>query len=186
MAGTVQVVEDEDCPPDVAAATAAKTQPSRTCWNCSTTHTPDKASCPAREAVCLGCRKRGHFKKCCKGSKRSSNTTPANAVSGSVTTVGTQVSSQPTVEVTVALERGTKHRTVAVTDTGAQVCVAGEALLSSLHIKPTQLQRQAALRDVADLPLQCLGSCRCTISLGGLVAEQDMYLCPLLSYCSCR
>ena len=55
-AGTAQVVE-EDCPPDVTAATAGKTQPSRTCWNCGTTHAPDKASCPAREAVCLACRK---------------------------------------------------------------------------------------------------------------------------------
>ena len=34
------------------------------------------------------------------------------------------------------------------------------------------------MRDVADLPLQCLGACRCTISLGGLEAEQDVYFIP--------
>ena len=78
----------------------------------------------------------------------------------------------------MALVGGTKHRTAAVADTRAQVCVAGEALLSSLHIKPTQLRGRAALRDVADLPLQCLGSCRCTIFFGGLVAEQDVYFMP--------
>ena len=189
-AGIAQDAEDED-PPDVAAATAGKTHASRTCGNCGTMHAPDKASCPAREAVCLGCRKRGHFKRCCRGLKRPNNTMPANAVSGSVTIAGTQVTRQPTVEVTVALGGGAKHRTTAVADTGAQVCVAGEALLSSLHIKPAQLRGRAALRDVADLPLQCLGSHRCLISLGGLVAEQDVYFIPsakslFLSLSACK
>ncbi|KAK8387813.1 hypothetical protein O3P69_020024 [Scylla paramamosain] len=160
-AGTVRAEEDGDQTLDAAAATTSgKTQPSRTCWNCGTSHAPDRASCPAREAVCVACRKKGHFKRCCRSSKRPHGTASANAVSGSVTTAGANVSRQPTIEVTVALGKGAKHRTAAVADTGAQVCVAGAALLSSLNIQPTQLQGRAGLRDVADLPLRCLGSCR--------------------------
>ncbi|KAK8376776.1 hypothetical protein O3P69_009998 [Scylla paramamosain] len=89
-----------------------------------------------------------------RSSKRPHGTASANAVSVSVTTAGANVSRQPTIEVTVALGKGAKHRTAAVADTGAQVCVAGAALLSSLNIQPTQLQGRAGLRDVADLPLR--------------------------------
>lgn len=143
-AGTVQAEEDEEQTLDAAAATTSgKTQSSRTCWNCGTSHAPDRASCPAREAVCVACRKKGHFKRCCRSSKRPHGTASANAVSGSVTMAGANVSRQPTIEVTVALGKGAKHRTAAVADTGAQVCVAGAALLSSLNIQPTQLQGRA-------------------------------------------
>ncbi|KAK8384181.1 hypothetical protein O3P69_009132 [Scylla paramamosain] len=89
-----------------------------------------------------------------RSSKRPHGTASAYAVSGSVTTAGANVSRQPTIEVTVALGKGAKHRTAAVADTGAQVCVAGAALLSSLNKQPTQLQGCASLRDVADLPLR--------------------------------
>ncbi|KAK8392167.1 hypothetical protein O3P69_017638 [Scylla paramamosain] len=191
-AGTVRAKEDGDQTLDAAAATTScKTQPSRTCWNCGTLHAPDRASCPAREAVCVACRKKGHFKRCCRSSKRPHGTASANAVSGSVTTAGANVSRQPTIEVTVALGKGAKHRTAAVADTGAQVCVAGAALLSSLNIQPTQLQGRAGLWDVADLPLRCLGSCRCDIYLGGHATQQEVYFVPsarslFLSLSACK
>ncbi|KAK8378978.1 hypothetical protein O3P69_009604 [Scylla paramamosain] len=191
-AGTVRAEEDGDQTLDAAAATTSgKTQPSRTCWNCGTSHAPDRASCPAREAVCVACRKKGHFKRCCRSSKRPHGTASANAVSGSVTTAGANVSRQPTIEVKVALGKGAKHRTAAVADTGAQVCVAGAALLSSLNIQPTQLQGRAGLRDVADLPLRCLGSCRCDIYLGGHATQQEVYFVPsarslFLSLSACK
>ncbi|XP_063888612.1 uncharacterized protein K02A2.6-like [Scylla paramamosain] len=191
-AGTVRAEENGNQTLDAAAATTSgKTQPSRTCWNCGTSHAPDRASCPAREAVCVACRKKGHFKRCCRSSKRPHGTASAYAVSGSVTTAGANVSRQPTIEVTVALGKGAKHRTAAVADTGAQVCVAGAALLSSLNIQPTQLQGRAGLRDVADLPLRCLGSCRCDIYLGGHATQQEVYFVPsarslFLSLSACK
>ncbi|KAK8398601.1 hypothetical protein O3P69_004024 [Scylla paramamosain] len=127
------------------------------------------------------------------GSTHPHGTASANAVSGSVTTAGANVSRQPTIEVTVALDKGAKHRTAAVADTGAQVCVAGVALLSSLNIRvqPTQLQGCAGLRDVADLPLRCLGSCRCDIYLGGHATQQEVYFVPstrslFLSLSACK
>lgn len=60
-----------------------------------------------------------------------------------------------------------------------------------LHIKPAQLRGRAGLRDVADLPLQCLGSCRCSISPDGLGTEHDVYFIPsakslFLSLSTCK
>ncbi|MPC66840.1 hypothetical protein E2C01_060995 [Portunus trituberculatus] len=84
-----------------------------------------RISCPAREAVCLGCRKWGQFKRCCRGLKHPNNAMPTNAVLGAVTIADTQVTSQTTMEVTVAFGGGANHHTVAVTDTGAQVHATG-------------------------------------------------------------
>ena len=66
----------------------------------------------------------------------------------------------------------------AVADTGAQVCVAGCAMLSSLSVKHRALQRRTGVRDVADLPLKCLGSMKCIIELDGRRTEQEIYILP--------
>ncbi|KAK8381084.1 hypothetical protein O3P69_008169 [Scylla paramamosain] len=178
-AGTV-IEQEEDQPCDVGSATTAViTQAFLACWNCGAKHAPGKASCPAKEATCLGCRKRGHFKRCYRSSKRSDGTLPGNVVSVSVTTAATHLFHQPTVDVMLTPEgAGAKHHTAAVVDTGAQVCVAGATLLSSLHIKPAQFRKRTGLRHVADLPLQCIASHPCNISLRCLVAKQDVYFLP--------
>lgn len=44
---------------------------------------------------------------------------------------------------------------------------------------PTMLQQQVGLRDVVDLPLKCLGSAVCSITLGGRSMEQAIYFIQL-------
>lgn len=82
---------------------------------------------------------------------RARSTPAAPHPPGSVAAESTHVTRQPTVEVTVALEWEHEYPIAAVEDTGAQVCVAETALLSSLHVRSAQLRRRAGLRDVADL-----------------------------------
>lgn len=101
--------------------------------------------------------------------------TPAQATSGAVTTAGTCIFLQPTVEVVVSHGRGAKLSLVVITDTGAQLCVAGLSLLSKLYMRSTLLQQRAGLRDVADLPFKYLGSGVCSITLGKSSREQDIY-----------
>ncbi len=128
--------QEEDQPYDVAAATTAvKTQAFRACWNCGAKHAPGKASSPAREATCLGCRERCHFKRCCRSSKRSDGTSPGNVVSGSVTTADTHLSHQPTIDMTVTPEgAGAKHHTAAVADTRVTgVCCQCEPAFQPPH-----------------------------------------------------
>ncbi|KAJ8375109.1 hypothetical protein SKAU_G00056890 [Synaphobranchus kaupii] len=48
----------------------AQTSQGKTCYRCgSTQHTANFQGCPAKEAICNSCKKRGHFAKVCRGSK---------------------------------------------------------------------------------------------------------------------
>ena len=91
-----------------------------------------------------------------------------------VSSTGGRGPGHPTVEV-VASHGSASSPVVAIADTGAQVCVAGPSLLSSLRMRPATLQRASGLRDVANLPLKCLGSAPCSIALGNHTTEQDIY-----------
>ena len=166
---------------DVGAVNQSKNSsatPLRVCGNCGGRHAPDKASCPARAMTCHNCQKIGHMKKCCRSSKKTANSQAASLdVLGAVTVADAHRYPQPAINVTVAFTGTDKsmHPIPAVADTGAQVCVAGPALMSLIKIRPALLQRRAGLRDVANLPLKCMGSARCHIYYGGCSTEQDVY-----------
>lgn len=82
---------------------------------------------------------------------------PALQLASSVTVTEVHLFWYPTLDVTVGPADGVQMvSTPAVAVTGAQVCVAGPPLLSSLRLRPVLLQRQADLRNVAIV--QCLGS----------------------------
>lgn len=175
---TYRMSEEDPLPHNAAAAATARAGLPllHYCGYCGTTHAPDRTLCPARSAVCRACQKKGHFKVCCRNARRFTHSkAPAHAVSGAVTTAGTRISRQPTVEVSVTHKTGRRHPAVAIADMRAQVCVAGPALLAALSIKPASLKGCGGLKDVADLLLKCLGSCVCNITLGGRSTQQEIY-----------
>ena len=54
-------------------------QTNKSCYFCGNPYSPDhRKYCPAREVTCNLCRKRGHFAKCCKLSKRRVNLVQEN------------------------------------------------------------------------------------------------------------
>ena len=199
-AGTEFVQDDESevaatSQPSPADSRRGPAKPShRNCGHCGGRHAPERALyCPAKSATCRGCQKIGHFMKCCRSSKRSANgQTTSLDVSGAVLVAEVHRSPQPTVNVTVTRVRGDKNtHTYAVADTGAQVCVAGPSLMSSINLRPALLQRRAGLRDVANLPLKCMGSAPCQIVCGGTSTVQDVYFMKTakqfyLSLAACR
>lgn len=167
--------------PDVRQNVPVKAPAYRTCGNCGGDHAPGRELCPAKATVCFGCQKVGHLKKCCRSLKRQTNaagnTTATSEVSGAVAIAATHVSVQPTLEISVAHAggEGGLSLVVAVADTGAQVCVAGPSVMSALNIQPTQLKRQAGLRDVANIHLKCMGSAPCIVKGGGRSTLQEVY-----------
>lgn len=52
---------------------ASQTTQGKTCYRCgSAQHTANFKGCPAKEALCNACKKKGHFAKVCRGSKHVS------------------------------------------------------------------------------------------------------------------
>ncbi|KAK8377955.1 hypothetical protein O3P69_018692 [Scylla paramamosain] len=72
-------------------------------------------------------------------------------------------------------EGGPQHPTIAIADTGAQVCVAGPTLLRILGLSPRQLQERAGLRDLAGINLPTLGATTCHFSIPGRSTQRDVY-----------
>ncbi len=151
------------------------------CGNCGGTHAPGRVHCPARSLNCYKCGKPGHVEKMCRSGGRRSTTPGLEAAvsvpqltSGAVLVAGTAPCPHPTLHVSVTSGGRATCEVMAVADTGAQVCVGGRGLLTSLSLRPTQLKRRAGLRDIANMPLQLLGSAVCTISHGGRSSTQEI------------
>ena len=177
-AGNVSAEETGSEPEAAVTAKDSKTK-HRSCGNCGRRHAPDRTQCPARQMTCRGCQKVGHLLKYCRKTKMNKSDVGKEQsasldTSGAVIVAEARHAPQPVIDVTVG-RMDTLTHTVAVADTGAQVCVAGPALLSSIKLRPALLQRRAGLRDVADLPLECMGSASCRISCGGASTDQEIY-----------
>lgn len=148
------------------------------CSNCGGHHAMGKASCPARDVTCHHCQRRGHYKRMCRSRRRPDKGQETLPSSGAVSYVGeVRRGPQPLVAVLASLPgRKEGHPVMAVADTGAQVCVAGPSLLAKLGIKEAGLIRKGGLRDVADLPLTCLGTVECCFALDGRSTRQDVFV----------
>ncbi|MPC62648.1 hypothetical protein E2C01_056737 [Portunus trituberculatus] len=83
------------------------------------------------------------------------------------------------IEAVMASHRGCKEGcpVMAMADTVAQVCVAEPALLAKLGLQCIQAYpKKGGLRDVADLPLACLGTVECCFALDGRSTRQEVFM----------
>ncbi|KAK8403201.1 hypothetical protein O3P69_000382 [Scylla paramamosain] len=180
-------VSDDDVTspqPMLAASRHPARDPHKSCRWCGYRHAPGRASCPAQHATCVACGKPGHFKRRC----RSSGKREAGKAVNSVTVGAAGIAPEPLLQVQLVPQVGGQAcTTTAVADTGAQVCVAGPALMSSLGLRPALLQRRAGLRDLAKIPLASLGAAPCHISLPGRSTLQEVHFVKSVErlYLSC-
>jgi len=82
------MVDQEQIDPSTLAAVGSNGSPqATTCFFCGNSNHP-RSKCPARDAVCSNCQKKGHFAKVCRGKKMSKNKVSAAAWSPTLATVG--------------------------------------------------------------------------------------------------
>ena len=64
---------------DESGSTAVMAAASSKCYFCGLRRHP-RSKCPAREAMCHKCQKKGHFAKVCRGKNFNASVTPTNNV----------------------------------------------------------------------------------------------------------
>ncbi|KAG0713911.1 hypothetical protein GWK47_015165 [Chionoecetes opilio] len=164
---------------------------SRECEMAGADVTPDDVSdddFASRQLVVAASRHNSTYThKSCRWCKSYRKREVGKAVN-SVTVGAAGIAPEPLLQVQLAPQVGGQTcTTTAVADTGAQVCVAGPALIASLGLRPALLQRRAGLRDLAKIPLACLGAAPCHISLPGRSTLQEVHFVKSVErlYLSC-
>ena len=145
---------------------------SRRCRGCGDSSCSDSDRCPARNATCRNCGRKGHFWRLCRSLTPGGGPSTSNAVVvGSVeAAAGLPVQlTCPHLQLECSI--------TAIADTGAQVCIAGRSLLRSLDISPRHLQASPrTVSHVAGGGVKLLGSLECNVTAGTVTTSELVYI----------
>ena len=145
------------------------------CKYCGGAPHRERTQCPAIDRTCSKCNKKGHFASVCLSTQQSSigSTTSSNPrrqshCPNNVASViaSAQSTSAPTVQAAISTLNGT-CTTVALPDTGADICAAGITILESLGESVSNLLPPNDHPKSADgLPMKCIGRLPVTVAVG--------------------
>lgn len=108
-----------------------QTKQRKTCHRCgSTQHTANFQGCPAKEALCNACKKKGHFAKVCRGSKHVSEVEAVPEVT--ILSVNTRDSSSIKCTVKVSIPGSESQDIELMLDTGSAVSILPESMVTEL------------------------------------------------------
>ena len=161
-----------------------RTSTQSTCGRCGNSPSHERQQCPARDAVCHKCAKRGHFQKMCRSTKvgelhgnklttTTGSSSPAESESfmGSLTGGGSDPRGSPW-EVTVSLnDNPTKFEI----DTGAEVSVISRKAHQEVG-SPTLSPPKKILRGPGNHKLAVKGQFTAKLKLGNREVEQELFV----------
>ena len=163
------------------------------CGYCGYQH--PKGKCPAYGQNCLKCGGSGHFSRVCRNvDTNTEGTMNANIIINALTCNAlNQSDSLPRVDILIGEGFVKTPRVIkAIPDTGAEVSVAGVALLTSLGIKKKNLcTPRHNIRHVAGEKIDVLGSCKLSFKLNSIKILEDVYFIDniqnmFLSFQACK
>ena len=142
------------------------------CLRCGKSPPHGRQQCPARDATCRKCSKKGHFQAVCKSSRSvgAVQADPSDVFLGTVDADVSTVSSPWNVTLLVnGTQMGLKI------DTGADVMVTPESTLKGL--KGVVLQQSSrSLRGPSQCPLHVCGQFQGTLQHGSFQAEEAIFV----------
>ena len=163
---------------------------SSSCYRCgSTEHHAGDPRCPAKDAICKGCAKKGHFQRVCQSTKVvrqvTAETSTDNAEQFSIFTLHTGESRSITCKVLL-----NDIPVDAVVDTGAQVNVLPVGLLPNM---PELQESNVIIRTWGSFQLPILGSAELIVKYNDCVTSDKFFIAdvsgtdskPLLSLPLC-
>ena len=164
------------------ATTHRRPGPSKGCSRCGKHPAHDKAHCPAKDAICRKCNKKGHFQALCRSAKvggvQTGNTASIN--SGGDTDdafLGAVQSKCPSEDDDPwAVQLTLQGRPVTLNiDTGAEVTVISDQIWKAVG-QPTLTPPQRYLRGPDSTPIPTRGKFVGTLKLGTRAATEEIYV----------
>ena len=154
------------------------TLPQATCTRCGRSPPHTRQQCPAREAICHKCAKKGHFQSVCKSSKKVAAVQAADddgeflgTVTAQVQTSTGKVGTDPWM-VELLLNGSPVQFKI---DTGADVSVIPESTFKRLSGITLQ-QASRSLSGPSQQPLQVCGQFTAILSQGATAVEEEIYV----------
>ena len=154
------------------------TLPQATCTRCGRSPPHTRQQCPAREAICHKCAKKGHFQSVCKSSKKVAAVQAADddgeflgTVTAQVQTFTGKVGTDPWM-VELLLNGSPVQFKI---DTGADVSVIPESTFKRLSGITLQ-QASRSLSGPSQQPLQVCGQFTAILSQGATAVEEEIYV----------
>ena len=146
--------------------------PGAKCQKCGWKATQDLQHCPARNAVCWKCHKRGHFQYVCRSQVLSVNTIETATGDTGDSFLGTLGARESPWEVTFQINN--KPITFNI-DTGAEVTVVSEATHRQIG-SPVLVPPDRCLKGPDSHTLSTLGYFTTTLTTGGTQSLQRVYV----------
>ena len=161
--------------PKTKKKSSAKTQTQKPCYKCGTQPSHPPYRCPAKDVTCNLCKKKGHYAKVCKSSKRIHRVDNDSDDDISVMTIGTSVNTignSKKWQTSLVIGKATINFKI---DTGADVTVIPEDLFHQHRLG--RLQGTSKKLYAADqTELRVVGTIRKDISLGDTCVTEDIYV----------
>lgn len=146
----------------------------KSCSWCGMTPAHDRLKCPAKEAVCRKCQKKGHYQRACRsavnvGTLHSDHVPSRDGDEAFLGAVG-----EGSWKIQVELNGYTEEFCI---DTGAEVTVIPECTYQSCG-NPELMSARRVLRGPGQNELQVRGEFRGTMKVGDQSTEQQVYVVP--------
>ena len=152
---------------------ADKLSPTSTCGRCGKSPSHERQQCPARDAICHKCAKRGHFKAVCRAAKVGGIHSPGedNSFLGGVTETGDKSRETPW---SVTLSVNGKLMPFEI-DTGAEVSAISQKAHQDIGI-PTLCPPEKTLRGPSNHRLVVKGQFTAKLKTENKEVEQELYV----------
>lgn len=157
---------------------ASQTIQGKTCYRCGCAqHTANFKGCPAKEALCNGCKKKGHFAKVCWGSKHVSEveTVPEVTILN-VDDEDESDSNNIMCTVTVSVMGLESKDIELMLDTGSRVSILPISVVTEHFTDVSLTKPKRKLKDCGGNPIAVKGCLRANVAFGGRTTNRKIYI----------
>lgn len=152
----------------------SQTTQKKTCYRCgSTQHTANFPGCPAKEALCNACKKKGHFAKVCQG---KTHVREVDVPEVTILNVNTRDSNSIMCTVKVSVTGAESQDIELMLDTGSAVSIIPESVFTGLFADIPLTEPKLRLKGYGGNAIPVHGCLKAKVAFGDRNVNTDLYI----------